>query len=177
MDDNTVRVAVGLRLGTAICGPHSCQRCGSAVDELGRHALSCRRSEGRHQRHAALNDIIKRGLSSAHVPSRLEPTGLNRSDGKRPDGVTLAPWHSGCLLVWDATCPDTLAPSYRSIEHTPLRSRGRLRHQRRKGNVRSTKASPLVISLLLLPSRPWVRSVQNQWFFEGFGLSHQGNDG
>ena len=114
MDDNTVRVAVGLRLGTAICGPHSCQRCGSAVDELGRHALSCRRSEGRHQRHAALNDIIKRGLSSAHVPSRLEPTGLDRSDGKRPDGVTLAPWHSGCLLVWDATCLDTLAPSYRA---------------------------------------------------------------
>ena len=27
MDDNTVRVAVGLRLGMAICGPHSCQRC------------------------------------------------------------------------------------------------------------------------------------------------------
>ena len=28
--------------------------------------------------------------------------------------MTLAPWHSGCLLVWDATCPDTLAPSYRA---------------------------------------------------------------
>ena len=34
-------------------------------------------------------------------------------------------------------------------EHTPLRSRGRLRHQRRKGSVRSTKASHLVIPLLL----------------------------
>ena len=31
VDDDTVRVAVGLRLGTAICGPHSCQRCGLAV--------------------------------------------------------------------------------------------------------------------------------------------------
>ena len=28
--------------------------------------------------------------------------------------MTLAPRHSGCLLVWDATCPDTLAPSYRA---------------------------------------------------------------
>ena len=25
MDDHTVRVAMGLRLGTAVCGPHSCQ--------------------------------------------------------------------------------------------------------------------------------------------------------
>ena len=114
MDDVTLRVAVGLRLGTAVCGPHTCQLCGSAVDVLGRHALSCRRSEGRHQRHAAVNDIIKQSLSAAHVPSRLEPIGLSRSDGKRPDGATLAPWKSGCLLVWDATCPDTFAPSYRA---------------------------------------------------------------
>ena len=111
MDDNTVRVAVGLRLGTAVCGPHSCQHCGAAVDALGRHALSCRWSEGRHQRHAAVNDIIKRSLSAAHVPSRLEPTGFLRSDGRRPDGAT---WKSGCLLVWDVTCPDTFALSYRA---------------------------------------------------------------
>ena len=83
------------------------------VDEFGRHALSCRQSEGRHQRHAALNDILKRALTSAHIPSRLEPSGLMRSDGRRPDRVTLTPWKSGCLLVWDATCPDTFAPSYR----------------------------------------------------------------
>ena len=28
--------------------------------------------------------------------------------------VILAPWKSGCLVVWDATCPDTFAPSYRA---------------------------------------------------------------
>ena len=95
MDDDTVRVAVGLRLITQVCGPHQCQHCSEEVDAKGRHALSCRRSEGRHMRHAALNDIVKRVLSSAHIPSRLEPAGLLRSDGKRPDGVTLAPWQSG----------------------------------------------------------------------------------
>ena len=52
--------------------------------------------------------------TGAHLPSRLEPTGFMGSDGKRLDGVTLAPWKSGCLLVWDATCPDTLALSYRA---------------------------------------------------------------
>ena len=28
--------------------------------------------------------------------------------------MTLTPWKSGRLLVWDATCPDTFAPSYRA---------------------------------------------------------------
>ena len=70
-------------------------------------------SEGRHPRHAAVNDIIHRTLSSAGIPSRLEPPGLSRSDGKRPDGVTLVPWSLGRPLVWDATCPDTFAPSHR----------------------------------------------------------------
>ena len=27
--------------------------------------------------------------------------------------MTLVPWKCGQLLVWDATCPDTFAPSYR----------------------------------------------------------------
>ena len=31
------------------------------------------------------------------------------------DGITLAPWKCGQLLVWDATCPDTYAPSYATI--------------------------------------------------------------
>jgi len=31
-----------------------------------------------------------------------EPSGLDRQDGKRPDGLTLIPRHS-CSLVWDIT--------------------------------------------------------------------------
>ncbi len=52
------------------------------VDELGTHGLSCRYSKGRHSRHAAVNDVIKRFLESAKVPCHLEPTGLYRSDGR-----------------------------------------------------------------------------------------------
>jgi len=115
MDDNTVRVAVGLRLGSTLGRPHICVHCGAEVDHLATHGLSCKKSEGRHHRHAAINDILHRALSSAKIPSRLEPSGLLRSDGKRPDGVTMVPWKQGKLLVWDATCPDTLAPSYRGI--------------------------------------------------------------
>ena len=55
-----------------------------------------------------------RALVAAKVPSCLEPVGLYRTDGKRPDGITVAPWKNGKLLVWDATCPDTFASSYSS---------------------------------------------------------------
>ena len=115
MDDNTIRIAIGLRLGTPLCIPHLCYHCGANVDTLGTHGLSCRFSAGRHFRHAMLNDILHRALSSANVPSRLEPTGLDRTDGKRPDGITMVPWSNGRLLVWDATCVDTFAPSHLSM--------------------------------------------------------------
>ena len=54
---------------------------------------------------------MKQALSSIKVPSILEPDGLTRTDGKRPDGITLAPWEEGKQLVWDVTCVDLLAPS------------------------------------------------------------------
>ena len=47
--------------------------------------------------------------------ARLESSGLDCSDGKRSDGVTMVPWKDGKPLVWDATCPDTLVPSYREV--------------------------------------------------------------
>ena len=112
MDDEVLRVAVGLRLGVALCRPHKCHQCGAEVDHLGLHGLSCRRSQGRHPRHAAVNDLLKRLLASAKIPSLLEPTGIARSDGRRPDGISVMPWRNGRTLVWDATCPDTFAPSH-----------------------------------------------------------------
>ena len=54
---------------------------------------------------------MKQALSSIKVPSILEPNGLTRTDGKRPDGITLAPWEEGKQLVWDVTCGNLLAPS------------------------------------------------------------------
>ena len=36
----------------------------------------------------------------------------SRSDGKRPDGLTLVPWQSGRSLVWDVTVVCPLADSY-----------------------------------------------------------------
>jgi len=98
LDDESIRIAVGLRLGTDICHPHTCI-CGATVDVRGSHALSCKRSSGRLIRHNHLNDIILRSLSRAGIPATREPRGLLRSDGKRPDGLTLIPWREGRCLI------------------------------------------------------------------------------
>ena len=112
MDDDVIGIAVGLRQGIPICHPHQCHHCKATVDELGSHVLSCPKSEGSLPHHTAINSIIHRSLMVARIPSFLEPVGLSRSDGKRPDGVTIAHWKSVHPLVWDVTCPDTFATSY-----------------------------------------------------------------
>ena len=114
MDDHTTRIAVGLRLGTPLCQPHICHHCGGYVDALATHGLSCIKSQDRISSHAAINAIIQRSLAAINVPSTLEPIDLCRSDRKRPDGCSIAPWKSGQCLVWDFNCVDTFAASYKS---------------------------------------------------------------
>jgi hypothetical protein len=111
LDDNAVRVAVGLRLGAKLCEPHLCP-CGAKVNPEDTHGLACRRSVGRTTRHHTLNDLVWRALSRASVPSIKEPVGLARTDGKRPDGLTQIPWQAGKCMTWDVTVTDTLAESY-----------------------------------------------------------------
>ena len=79
------------------------------------HGLSCIRSAGCHHHYSAVNDIIHRALVAAHVPSCLKSLGLNCSGGKRHDGMSIVLCKCGQLLVWDATCPDTFAPSHSAI--------------------------------------------------------------
>jgi hypothetical protein len=114
LDNEAVRVAVALRLGLDLGAPHAC-RCGTLVDVNGQHAFVCKHAPGRMMRHHTLNDVVTRALNRAAVPASKEPTGLSREDGKRPDGMTLTPWQSGKLLIWDVTVISTLASSYVSL--------------------------------------------------------------
>ena len=91
-----------------------CCHCDSEVDSSSTRGLSCRHGEGRLPRHASINAILHWTLTTASIPSRLEPSGLSLLDGTCPDGMTITPWHSSQPLVWDVTSPDTLAISYRS---------------------------------------------------------------
>ena len=132
MEDDVIRIAAGLRLGAPLCHPHSCRLCGRAVDTFATHGLSCTKSAGRHFRHAAINNIIHRSLSSAKIPSSLEPPGLSRSDGKQPDGITIAPWKAGRTLIWDATCCDTFAASNVGLASKEAGSAAEVAERRKK---------------------------------------------
>ena len=51
-------------------------------------------------------------LAAAGFSNMLEPPGLSRQDGKRPDGLTCYPWSNGNSLIWDVTVVVIVAPSY-----------------------------------------------------------------
>jgi hypothetical protein len=71
-------------------------------------------------------------MSRAGVPSVKEPHGLARSDGKRPDGLTLIPWREGRSATWDVTVTDTVAPSYVAISSTCAASAAEAAAQRKE---------------------------------------------
>ena len=61
-------------------------------------------------------------MGSLNLPSMLLPRGLYRTDGKRPDGLTMIPWGMRKKLVWDVTVD---AHALRRL----LRQRGSHRHR------------------------------------------------
>ena len=111
MEDDAIRVAVGLRLGASMCELYQCT-CGNMVNTTGNNGLSFKRSAGRTLRHNYLNDLIYRALLQAELPSTKEPARLLRTVSKQLDGLTNVPWQADNLAVWDVTVADTLADSY-----------------------------------------------------------------
>jgi len=110
MDNATVRIAAGLRLGMLIVRSHVCV-CGKTVTVDGHHGLSCRFGSGHHSRHNQINDVLCRAFIKSGTLATREPHSLCTGSGKRPDRVTRVPWSRGRCLAWNATCPDTFAVS------------------------------------------------------------------
>jgi len=133
LNNEAVRVAVGLRLGSALCQPYKCT-CGASVDNSGSHALSCRRNPG-SQRHHFVNDLIWCSLSKACYPSIKKPQGLLRSGGKRPDGLTLIPRRDGRCAMWDVTVTDTVAASHLNATSCIAGSAAELRPHGRRSTL------------------------------------------
>ena len=94
LDYESFRVAIAIRVGAdfwIFCIAHTC-RCGGRMDSRGLHDLSCKYSAGRFPRYSAMNEVIKRALQNACLPSVLEPPVLDRGDGLCPDGIKVFPF-------------------------------------------------------------------------------------
>ena len=64
LDDQSVRIAVALRIGAHVVHPHTCV-CGAPVEANGFHGLHCKLSAGRQSRHANVNELLQRAFVSA----------------------------------------------------------------------------------------------------------------
>lgn len=66
------------------------------------------------------------------LPLGAHALARNRTDGKIPDGAPIVPQKGGKVVVWDATCPDTLAPTSREAdavsEEAEMRRRAKYAH-------------------------------------------------
>ena len=76
LDPETFRVAIALRVGSDVCVPHTCC-CGRLMDAKEIQGLLFKYSAGHHPRHAALNEVVRRALKSAGIPSILEQMGVD----------------------------------------------------------------------------------------------------
>ena len=110
LSDEHFRIACGLRIGAPVSSTQLCL-CGTMLDIHGNHALSCSKIVSRFARHSACNSLVNEAFRSARIPATMEPIGLVRSDGRRPDGASLVPWFRGKCIAWDFTCVHRLCAS------------------------------------------------------------------
>ena len=94
LNNESYQIAISQLLGFTACAPQKC-RCGATVDKYSLQPFSCRLNAGCLPWPSALNEIIKCTLSSVGFNAVLEHVGLDRGDGKRPDGNAVFPFSSG----------------------------------------------------------------------------------
>ena len=64
-------------------------------------------------------------FSSAGFNAVLEPVGLDRGDGKRPDDMTVFPFSRGKYLICDSTCVGSFSSSALALNATESGSASR----------------------------------------------------
>ena len=154
LDNESLRISVALRLGVKLNLPYNCV-CGATVEDSATHGLDCRKGNGKHSRHSAVNEILQRALNAAGVLSHLEPVGLCREDGKRPDGATLVPWKRGRCLVWDFTCVNTIARSHLGISSSKAGSLSAAAEEKKTKKYLSLSDTFLFTPIAIETLGPW----------------------
>ena len=146
MEDDVVRIAVGLRLSVPLCRPHRCCHCRGEVDELATHGLSCVKSIGRHSRHAAINGIIQRALATAQIPSTWSP---QVSSDRMVSAQMESPSPPGKLAASLSGMPPALTPTLLPMWLSLPEKQGQLLSWQRLGRWRSISLLPGLTTLSL----------------------------
>ena len=101
LNNEAVRVAVSLRLGSALCQLYKCI-CGASVDTRGSHALSCRRNPERSLRRRPDLALLVEGRLPLHKGT-TRPSQIRRETPWRPNSHPMARrtlYHVGCHSHW-----------------------------------------------------------------------------
>ena len=96
-------------------------------------------------------------ISQTHTHARMHARTHARMHAHHTTPHHRVAWREGRMLVWDATCPDTLVPSHISLA---AREGGTV-----TADANSKKRLPISTNrffLPMLPSRSWEYSVQRQ---------------
>src|ERR1043165_7004768 len=95
MSGEVLRIASGIRLGTALCEKHTC-KCGSTVESNSHHGFSCKKRSRRQHRHGMLNDVIWRAFTRAKIPPSKKPMA---SPDLTAEGLMESPLYLGTEVV------------------------------------------------------------------------------
>ena len=118
-----------------------------------RVGLVCKVFPGRHPHHGLFNDVMRCAMLQAQVPSCKEPAGLRRSDGKRPDGVSLIRWSCNRCVTWDVTSAD-VSPCL--ISHHPQPLAGSATAQTESATTHKYSVLAIIHVFMPLAFRRWV---------------------
>ena len=86
-------------------------------------------------------------LIEGWIPFDQGTTSLLRSDGKRPDGLTLIPWRDGRCATWDVTVTDTVAASYLNATSSAAGSAAEAAASRKEAKYAAISANYLFFPL------------------------------
>jgi len=132
---------------SVLVSSHVCV-CSRRVTVNGHHGLSYRFGSGRHSRHNQSNNLLCHAFITTGTLATREPHYLCTRYNKRPDGLTQVPWKRGRCLVWDTTCPDTLAQSYIQASSIQAESAEEKKTQTYSDIVSGVNFSPFAIETL-----------------------------
>ena len=149
--------------------PHQCQYCNVEVDHCGLHGLSCKKRV--RVITITIPQLMASFIGACHLPRC--PQDLNHlvSTAQMVNTQMGSPWSHGKPLIWDATCPDTLAQSYHAHATRGTGAVAAMAEEKKELNTSASLEIFLWPKVLDLPEGSWKENQKAHWGREGTSFS------